>query len=194
MISPKCTPSMPSWCTTGINTGTRISMDAVGSRKQPTNSISRFASSKKTHGLCVNDKTQAAKESVTLVTVRSQPKIDAAATMNMTVAVVSMVSIDTLMSIFHDSVRYQTMPRNSAQTQAAMAPSVGVKMPLVMPPTSRTGVIIGSTASNRNFQSAANSSNNPTATARLKEAPSWIAPQIATGNTTTMRNSSVALP
>src|SRR5450631_1623875 len=169
-------------------------IDAVGSRKQPTNSISRFASSKKTHGLCVNDKTQAANESVTLVTVRSQPKMDAAATMNMTVAVVSMVSIETLISIFHDSVRYQTMPRNSAQTHAAMAPSVGVKMPLVMPPTSSTGVMIGRTASKRNFQSAASNNSMPAATARLKEAPSHIAPQIANGKMTTMRNSSTALP
>ena len=67
--------------------------------------------------------------SVTRVAVSSQPKIDAAATMNSTVAVVSIVSIDTLTSILNVSVRYQTSPRNSAQIDAATAPSVGVKMP-----------------------------------------------------------------
>ena len=48
--------------------------------------------------------------SVTRVAVSIQPKIDAAATMNSTVAVVSMVSIETLISIFQFSVRYQTRP------------------------------------------------------------------------------------
>jgi hypothetical protein len=48
-------------------------------------------------------------------------------------------------------------PRNSAQIDAATAPSVGVKMPVVIPPISSTGVMIGSTASNFHFQSAANS-------------------------------------
>ena len=48
--------------------------------------------------------------SVTRVAVSSQPKIDAAATMNSTVAVVSMVSIDTLTSILNVSVRYQKRP------------------------------------------------------------------------------------
>ena len=33
-----------------------------------------------------------------------------------------------------------------AHRQAAMAPSVGVKMPVVMPPISSTGVMMGSTA------------------------------------------------
>ena len=41
------------------------------------------------------------------------------------------------------------MPRKSAHTQAAMAPSVAVKTPAVMPPISSTGVMIGSTALNR---------------------------------------------
>jgi hypothetical protein len=38
-----------------------------------------------------------------------------------------------------------------------MAPSVGVNRPVVMPPISSTGVMMGSTAWNLNFQSAANS-------------------------------------
>ena len=100
--------------------------------------------------------------SVTRVVVSSQPKIDAAATMNSTIAVVSMVSIDTLTSIRHVSVRYQKRPRNSAQIDAATAPSVGVKMPVVMPPIRSTGVMIGSTASNLNFQSAAKSATSAT--------------------------------
>ena len=97
---------------------------------------------------------------MTRVAVSSQPKIDAAATMKSTTAVVSIVSIETLTSILNDSVRYQTRPRNSAQIDAATAPSVGVKMPVTMPPISSTGVMIGSTASNLNFQSAANSSDH----------------------------------
>ena len=68
--------------------------------------------------------------------------------MNITVAVVSMVSIETFTSIRQVSVRYQTSPRKSAQTQAAIAPSVGVNTPVVMPPISSTGVMIGITASN----------------------------------------------
>ena len=39
-------------------------------------------------------------------------------------------------------------PRISAQTHAAIAPSVGVKTPVDMPPISRIGVMIGITASN----------------------------------------------
>jgi hypothetical protein len=39
------------------------------------------------------------------------------------VAVVSIVSIDTLISILNDSVRYQKRPRKSAQIDAATAPS-----------------------------------------------------------------------
>ena len=103
--------------------------------------------------------------SVTRVAVSSQPKIDAAATMNSTTAVVSIVSIETLTSILNVSVRYQTSPRNSAQIDAATAPSVGVKMPVTMPPISSTGVMIGSTASNLNFQSAANSATIATTVA-----------------------------
>ena len=53
-IRPKCTGSMPSLSTTGISTGTAIRIAAVGSRKQPTNSSSRFASSRNTHGWSVN--------------------------------------------------------------------------------------------------------------------------------------------
>ncbi len=65
--------------------------------------------------------------------------------MNSTVAVVSTVSRQTLTNIFQFSVRYQAKPRIMAQTQAAIAPSVGVKMPVVMPPISSTGVMMGST-------------------------------------------------
>ena len=90
---------MPSCSTTGISTGTAIRIAAVGSRKQPTNSSSRLTSSRNTHGECVKPSTHAVTMSVTRVAVSSQPKIDAAATMNSTVAVVSMVSIDTLISI-----------------------------------------------------------------------------------------------
>src|SRR5438128_7710384 len=121
---------------------------AGGSREQPTKSINRLTSSRNTQGLWVKASTQAATASVTRVAVRSQPKIDAAATMNITVAVVSIVSIETFTSILHLSVRYQTSPRNSAQTEAAIAPSVGVHTHAVIPPLSSTRVMLGSTAPN----------------------------------------------
>jgi hypothetical protein len=64
---------------------------------------------------------------VTPVAVSIQPKMLAAATMNMTVAVVSTVSRQTFTNIFEDSgCWYQPRPSTMAQTQAAMAPSVGV--------------------------------------------------------------------
>src|SRR6266581_2900721 len=185
---------MPSCCTTGISTGTRMRIAAVGSRKQPTKSISRLTSSRNTQGLCVKASTQAATASVTRVAVRSQPKIDAAATMNITVAVVSIVSIETLTSIFHVNVRYQTSPRNSAQTQAAIAPSVGVNTPVVIPPINSTGVMIGSTASNLNLKSAASSPRTQAPNAQLKASPDWISPHIATGKPMTSANSNSALP
>ncbi len=54
--------------------------------------------------------------------------------MNSTVAVVSTVSRQILTNILKFKVRYQKKPRAMAQTQAAMAPSVGVNTPVVMPP------------------------------------------------------------
>ena len=169
---------MPSCSTAGISTGTAIRIAAVGSRKQPTKSSSRFTSSRNTHGVWVNDSTHAVTMSVTRVAVSSQPKIDAAATMNSTTAVVSIVSIETLISILNDSVRYQTRPRNSAQIEAATAPSVGVKIPVAMPPIRSTGVMIGSTASNFHFQSAANSTTIATPTATAGFSPALISSQI----------------
>src|SRR2546425_7858742 len=185
---------MPSCCTTGISTGTRIRMAAVGSRKQPTKSISRLTSSRNTQGLCVKASTQAATASVTRVAVKSQPKLDAAATMNITVAVVSIVSIETLTSIFHVSVRYQTSPRNSAQTQAAIAPSVGVNTPVVIPPIKSTGVMIGSTASNLNLKSAASRPATQAPNAQLNGNPAIIKPHMITGKPITNASSSNALP
>jgi hypothetical protein len=129
-------------------------MAAVGSRKQPTNSISTLASSRNTQGSLVKASTQEEIAAVTPVAVSIQPKMLAAATMNSTVDVVSTVSRQTLTNIFHDSVRYQAKPSTIAHRQAAMAPSVGVKMPVVMPPISSTGVMIGSTAWKRKMRSA----------------------------------------
>ena len=139
---------MPSWRTIGSRIGTRIVIAAVGSRKQPTNSISALASSRNFHGASANVRIHAAIISVVRVAVSIQPKIDAAATMKSTVDVVSTVSIDAFTSIRQLSVRYHTTPRKMAQTQAAIAPSVAVNRPVVMPPISSTGVMIGSTALN----------------------------------------------
>jgi hypothetical protein len=91
---------MPSFWQIGSRMGTRIVIAAVGSRKQPTNSISRLASSRKTQASLVKPSTHCAMAAVTPVAVSIQPKIDAAATMNITVAVVSTVSRQTLTNIF----------------------------------------------------------------------------------------------
>ena len=120
----------------------------------------------------------AATASVTRVTVRSQPKIEAEATIKRTVAVVSTVSIDTFTSIFQLSVRYQTIPRKIAQTQAAMAPSVAVKIPLVMPPISSTGVMIGSTALKRKKWSAASSAAMAPKKVRAGSVPASVAAMV----------------
>ena len=143
---PKCTRSMPSVWQIGTRIGTRMVMAAVGSRKQPTNSINRLAISRNTQGSLVKASTQPAIAVVTPVAVSIQPKMLAAATMNSTVAVVSTVSRQTLTNIFQDRVLYQPRPSTMAQTQAAIAPSVGVNRPVVMPPISSTGVMMGSTA------------------------------------------------
>jgi len=65
-----------------------------------------------------------------------------------------MVSIEILTSMRQLRVRYQARPRSSAQAEAAMAPSVGVKTPSVMPPTSSTGVIMARKASTKVLPSA----------------------------------------
>ncbi|MCY1371319.1 hypothetical protein D9M69_584560 [compost metagenome] len=165
ITTPKCTGSMPSWFEIGSRIGTRIVMAAVVSRKQPTNSISRFASSRNTQASLVKLSTQPAMSAVTPVAVSIQPKIEAAATMKSTVEVDSTVSRQTLTNIFHCSVRYQKKPSTIAHTQAAMAPSVAVKRPVAMPPMSSTGVMIGSTASNLKTLSAAKRITSAMATA-----------------------------
>jgi hypothetical protein len=57
---PKCTGSTPSCRAIGSRIGTRIVIAAVGSRKQPTNSISRLASSRNSQASLVKPSTQAA--------------------------------------------------------------------------------------------------------------------------------------
>ena len=55
-----------------------------------------------------------------------------------------------------------------------MAPSVGVKMPVVMPPISSTGVMIGSTAWNWKYLSAANSTTRPASTVTWAGKPALV--------------------
>ena len=148
---------MPSFWQMGTKMGTKMVMAAVGSKKQPTNSINKLASNKNIQGSCVKPSTHAPMAAVTPVAVSIHPKMLAAATMNNTVAVVSTVSKQTLTNIFKFKVRYQKKPRTKAQTQAAMAPSVGVKTPVTMPPIKSTGVMMGSTAWKSKNLSAANS-------------------------------------
>ena len=134
-ISPKWIGSMPSLAMIGMKTGTRMVIAAIVSMKQPTNSRKTLASSRKTIGLELIDSTHAPTASVAWVVVSTQAKIDALATMNSTVAVVSMVSIEIFTSIRQLSVRYQTNPRNKAQATAATAASVGVNRPEAIPPS-----------------------------------------------------------
>ena len=66
-------------------------------------------------------------------------------------------------------------------------------MPVVIPPISSTGVMIGSTASNFHFQSAAKSRTIAAIVATTGLAPSFTAIQITSGNAMTMQSSSAAL-
>ena len=191
---PKWIGSTPSFMAMGSRMGTRMVMAAVGSRKQPTNSISRLASSRNTQASLVKPSTQAAMSVVTPVAVSIQPKIDAAATMNNTVDVVSIVSRQTLTNIFHFRVRYQANPRIRAQTQAAMAPSVGVNRPVVMPPISSTGVMMGSSASNLKILSSTNSEASPANTVSWGGVPSLVtSSHSSSGQPTTTASSHRAL-
>ncbi len=184
---------MPSFAQIGMRIGTRSVIAAVGSRKHPTTSMSTFASSRKTQGLCVKASTQAANASVTCATVSSQPKMDAAATMNRTAAVVSMVSMVTLTSRRHASVRYQTSPRKRAHSEAAIAPSVGVNTPSVMPPISITGVSSAITAEKSKTLSRMRSSAKATMTAQPPGMPKLQSTQAPPGTHATVATSSAAL-
>ena len=168
-------------------------MAAVGSRKQPTNSISRLASSKNCQGSSVTLNTHVLMAAVTPVEVSSQPKMLAAATMNKTVAVVSTVSKQIFKNNLKFRVRYQTKPKIKAQTHAAIAPSVGVNTPVLMPPISSTGVMMGSSAWNLNNLSAANSNSNPTTTVTCGFVPTAVTShQMHTGQASTTQVSSKA--
>src|SRR5258708_39578929 len=105
----------------GTRMGTSRVIAATGSRKHPMKSIRRFASSRNTQGVWVKESTQAATASVTRVTVNSQPKIDAAATISSTVAEDSIVSIEIFTSIFRSLGRDQTSPRASRYDEEVLA-------------------------------------------------------------------------
>ena len=174
--------------------GTKMVIAAVGSRKQPTNSMSKLAISRNTQGSLVKANTQLAMAVVTPVAVSIQPKMLAAATMNSTVAVVSTVSRQTLTNMVQDRVLYQPRPNTMAQTQAAMAPSVGVNRPVVMPPISSTGVMMGSTAWKLKKRSAANSTISPANTVTCGGKPSLVmSTHSASGQPTTTAVSASAL-
>ena len=151
MTRPKCMGSMPSCCATGTKMGTKIVMAATGSKKQPIKSISTFASNKNIHASVVTPKIHDAISAVIPSAVNIQLKILEAATMNITTAVVSTVSMEIRTNCFKFIERYQNRPKNSAQIHAAIAPSVGVNKPTVMPPISKIGVSMGMTATNLNL-------------------------------------------
>ena len=71
---------------------------------------------------------------------------------------------------------------------------MGVKMPVVIPPISRTGVMIGSTAWKLNIRSAVNSAINPAKTVIRGGKPSFvISSHITRGQPTTTTVSAIAL-
>src|SRR5216683_5825917 len=96
ITTPKCTGSIPTLRMIGISTGTRMLMEAMVSRKQPTTSSSTLIRSRMIYLLSVKLSNAAAPASVSRVVVNTQPNSEAAATTSRTPAVVSMVSIVTL--------------------------------------------------------------------------------------------------
>src|SRR5262249_1204127 len=96
IITPKCTGSMPTFRITGISTGTRMLIEAMGSRKQPTTSNKILGSNRRTERFSVRTNSDSVVYSVTRVVVSTQPNSEAAATISRTPAVVSIVSIETL--------------------------------------------------------------------------------------------------
>ena len=81
-----------------------------------------------------------------------------------------------------------------AHTQAAIAPSVGVKMPVVMPPISNTGVMIGNTAWKLKNLSAANRPIKPANTVICGGNPSFVmSAHMASGHPMTTAVSASAL-
>ena len=87
---------MPAFRIIGISTGTRMLIEAIGSRKQPTTSNSTLISKRMMYLLLVRFSSASAPASVSRVVVSTHPNSEAAATIRSTPAVVSMVSIETL--------------------------------------------------------------------------------------------------
>ena len=80
-------------------------MAAIVSMKQPTMSRKTLTSSRMIHGSSVMERTSAETLSVTFVSVIRYPKMEAPATISRMMAVVSAVSMLTLISFLNDSVR-----------------------------------------------------------------------------------------
>src|SRR5690606_6360726 len=194
MTRPKWIGSMPSFSTSGNRMGTRMVMAAMVSMKQPTTRISRFASSRNTHLLCVTARMASVSVCAAWVVVSSHANTEAAVTMNSTDAVVSMVSKVALASVRSVIERYRTRPRNSAQITAATAASVGVNQPMVMPPMRITGAIKAMTAEKSKYQSAASNAANAISVAMLADTPKVVMSQMLNGNASTTSTSTVAPP
>ncbi len=112
--------------------------------------------------------------------------------MNSTAAVVSIVSIVSLTRRRQSSVRYHTRPRNSAHSEAAIAPSVGVNTPIVMPPISITGVSSAMTAEKLKNLSSTRSRANAAMTAQPPGTPAVNSSHAPPGTHATSTTSSVA--
>jgi len=89
-------------------------MEAMVSMKQPTMRRKIFTRRRINHGRLVMDSTTSAMLSVIFVVVIRYPKIEAPATMRRMMAVVSAVSMLTLMNARRDSVRYTNIPKTMA--------------------------------------------------------------------------------
>ena len=109
--------------------------------KQPTSNISRLAISRNATGLPMVDTIKGVKVWGRRDIEMHQPKAPAAITSTSTMPLVSAVSTRSGPSCFNSSVRYTTNPRKSAYRHATAAASVGVNMPLNIPPRITTGVI-----------------------------------------------------
>ena len=105
MTRPNCTGSIPTCTAIGSNTGVRIVIAAMVSRKQPTTRSRTLIMLMITIGSRLMESIASAKASVTRVVARIQPKIEAPPTMNSTTAVVSIVSMETRTSWRQESER-----------------------------------------------------------------------------------------
>src|SRR5258706_6984515 len=112
---------MPTLRRIGISTGTRMLIEAIGSRKQPTTSSSALISNRMMYLLSVRFSSASAPASVSRVVVSTHPNSEAAATIKSTPAVGSVVSIENLLNSFYDKGHDKGKARDNIQGPDATA-------------------------------------------------------------------------